>query len=272
MPASPTNLDQAQADVIAVVRAAHQTLILARQTRSAELARRIAMAKQSAKHEYERQIEAIEIGEKLRIDAEIAQHASAQDDALIAAWNANIPVRRIAIDGFGNQYDGAVSQLLNALRDEGRIGSKTGYQRNTTPADEIMPEIAFPEPIDVEAVLEERTTIHAPLFSAKEDGLWLVHESEPGKGDGINVDAVTVTMDPRDPWFNEIAKNMRPNSPFAKATTATLYLQPSDGKLAVYESKETGDTYWDHPVARWVKDHSVEAMAGFVAARSTFPA
>jgi len=33
--------------------------------------------------------------------------------------------------------------------------------------------------------------------------------------------------------------------------------------LTAFESKETGETIWDHPVARWVKDHPEEARAGF---------
>lgn len=264
MPASPTTLDQTQADIVAVIKATHETLILARQTRAAELSRRIAAAKLAAKQEYERRIAQIETVEKLRIDAEIAEHAAAQDEALIAAWNANVPIRRMALDGFGNQYDGAVQQLLAALRDDGRIGSKRGYQRNNTPADEITPTIAFPEPIDVESVLEERTNISEPVFEEKENGLMLVEESAPGANDGIQVNAVTITMDPRDPWFASIAKNARPGTPYAKATTATLYLQPHSGELAVFESQETGDIYWDHPVARWVKEHPIEALDGFM--------
>lgn len=73
-------------------------------------------------------------------------------------------------------------------------------------------------------------------------------------------------MDARDPYFASIAKNARRGTPYRHATTATLYQHPATGELTVHESKETGETLWDHPVARWVKDNYRDALREFVIA------
>lgn len=261
---TPTSLSQAQQDLINVVKATHQTLAVARKTRSQELSRRLAAEKLRIRQEAEAALEAAEVTVKMQIDVEIANHASAQDEALIAAYNAGVSIRKIALDGFGNQYDGTVHQLLAKLRDDGRVGSREGYKAADN--DEIMPAPIFPTPVDVEAVLTETTTVREPVFTRKPEPLVLVPAGRNGEAPVLYDDAVIITLDPRDPWYTQVAPKMRPGSSHGKATTATLYLRPFDGALAAHESAETSDQYIDHPVARWVKDHPEQALAGFNAA------
>lgn len=253
MSRKPTILSPSQQELLRIVRAAHDNLIVARQVRLSEITRRLA----EARIEFERELANAEARIRREIDHEIAAHESAEDEAVIAAYEAGIPVRRIALDGFGNRLDGAVHAKLRDLRHEGRVGnvSKDGENVST-----------FPQPIDVSGLLLESNQIKEPTFRALPTPLELVEPSSPDAADGVYVDAVLLTMDDRDAYFARIAKNMRKGTPFAKATAATLYLHPHSGALTVLESKEKGDILWDHPVARWVKDHPAEARAGFDAA------
>lgn len=245
-------LEQHQQELVSVVRAAHQTLALARRTRSSELARRIAEAKIAA----ERVFDQLKESAQLDLDREITQHEVNLDDSLIAAYEGNVPVLQIALQGFGNRYPGGVQELVTKLRADGRIGSKTDYQRNTADAAESA--VAFPEPVDVQALLAEHNTIAEPTFELLPEPIELV----PGDPEW-SVPGVVLTMDARDPYFGQIAPNARKNTPYLRATTATLYQHPATGNLMVVESKETGEVMWDHPVARWVKDHPDEAQVGF---------
>jgi len=252
MPKRPTPLDPHQQELVNIVSAAHQNLALARQTRSNELARRLA----ENRIRLQRELEESETRIRLNLDREVAFHESALDDALVAAYNSSVPIRRIALEGFGNRYDGGVQQLMGKLREEGRIGTRVGYQRNTTPAEEIHAKAIFPKALDVQNILTESVLIvPAPAYTKLPDEFELVP--------GINVTAVLIEMDSRDPWFRNIAKNAREGTQYKNATEATLYIHPSTGMLTAFESKETGETIWDHPVARWVKDHPEEARAGF---------
>lgn len=252
-------LEPHQQELVNIVKAAHQTLAIARKTRASELARRIA----AEKIRLDREFEEGQIRIKARLDKELVTHETNLDEALIAAYNNGVPIRRIAFDGFGNRYDGGVQQLLVKLRADGRIGSREGFQRNTR--DELDPTVAFPEPIDVHSILAENTRIDAPTFTLNDEPLVLVEPDENGR-DGVSVQAVTLKMDPRDPWFSQIAKSARAGTPYRYDTTCTLYLHPATGALLTFESKETGDVTWDHPVARWVKVHPETALAGFNAA------
>src|SRR5690606_35699317 len=125
---------------------AHKTLALAPKTRVAEIARRTAAEKERVDANLRNGIQRIEqeaAAAKLRlqqetqrsvtesvesvridVDREVAVHESNLDEALIAAYNDGVPIRRIALEGFGNRYDGGVQQLLTKLRNDGRIGHR----------------------------------------------------------------------------------------------------------------------------------------------------
>jgi len=250
-------LDSHQQELVAVTKAAHQTLALARQTRAGEYQRRIQLAKIAADRAFEEA--------KVRIDSdldyEVAKHAANLDEALIACYEADIPVIRIATDAFGNRYPGGVQELLVKLRADGRIGSRTAYQRNTADELDTGAETIFPSPVDVAGILTTATTIGDPTFTLLPVPLELV----PGEPE-FNVPQVRLDMDPRDPYFKQIAKNAREGTPYRFATYATLYRHPSTGEILVHESKETGNETWDHPVARWVKDHPEIVGFSFTAA------
>ena len=266
MPKQPKPLDLHQQELVNIVKAAHRTLAVARKTRTTELARRIAEAKLASERRLERELVLI----KMDLDAEVVAHETNLDEALIAAYSEGVPIRRIAFDGFGNRYDGGVQQLLVKLRADGRLGNREGWQRNTD--EDVEPTVIFPEPVDLSGILAESTTIAEPTFLRLPSPITLVEADAAGE-DGVYAEAVLLTLDSRDPWFKRIEKNARPGTPFLHATTVTLYLHPATGELQTFESRETGETFWDHPVARWVKDHPEEALAGFrVALVSTGPA
>jgi len=256
MPRTPVILTTEQQELIGIVRAAHDNVILARQTRSAEIKRRVDAEKLRVKQHLERYEERV----RNDLDHELTQHMAAQDEALIAAYNAGIPIRQISLNGFGNQHDAAVHQFLSDLREDGRIGVRTDYQ---SPDPDKGAVIGFPQPVDVDSLLTETMAIQPPRFTLNEQPL-----GQPGAEDAP---AVTLTMDERDPYFARIAKNMRPGTKNATARTATLYLHPATGNLMVLESREPGDVLWDHPVARWVKDHDDLALVGYQAALLAAP-
>lgn len=250
-------LDIHQQELVNIVRAAHQTLKIARKTRSIELARRIAEEKLRS----DRAFEQAQIRIKMELDDEVEAHAANLDEALIAAYNSEVPIRRIALDGFGNRYDGGVQQLLVKLRDDGRLGNRDGYQRNTSD-ESYGAAVSFPKPVDVGSILTESTTITGPTFTPLPSPITLVEADDSGEN-GVYVPAVLLEMDSRDPWFASIRGNARPGTPYLRATSVTLYEHPATGELLTYESKETGEMTWDHPVARWVKSHYGEALMGF---------
>ena len=260
MPQAPQPLDGHQQELINLVKAAHQNLNLARKTKVSETGRRLA----EAKLQLERDLERTEIRIRDTLDREVATHASALDEAVIAAYEAGIPVRRIALDGYGNRVDGAVHETLRALRADGRVGHRVGYQRNTTPELDTRAETTFPVPINVHEIITESTSIAGPKFE-NTGSLVLVEPDRDGK-DGVIVPRVTLTLDSRDPWFRSIENNARVGTPFRHATSVTLYLHPATGDLVTHESREDGEVIWDHPVARWVKVHPDEARAGYLAA------
>jgi hypothetical protein len=257
-------LDEHQQKLVAIVKAAHQNLAIARKTKAQEYQRRTSLMRAELEMELLRKIDEGNERIRLELDAEVTAHEGSLDDSLIAAYNAGIPVLRIAREGFGNRYPGGVQQLLVKLRNDGLIGSTVGQQRNTN--DGITPTIAFPKAIDVEATINEANTISAPVFTLLPDRLELV----PGDPT-FSVAAVQVNMDPRDPWFKHIEANARPGTPYKRATDCTIYLHPATGDLTVYESKEEGETLWDHPVARWVYTHLEEVMSSYRVATLSVP-
>ena len=148
--------------LINIVKAAHQNLAVARKTKAQEYQRRIALLHAELEADMLRKTEEGMARLKLELDSEVVAHEASLDDALIAAYEAGIPVLQIARDGFGNRYPGGVQQLLVKLRNDGLIGSSTGYQRNTS--DDVTPVVAFPEAIDVTATINEALTINDPAY------------------------------------------------------------------------------------------------------------
>lgn len=256
-------LTKHQQELINVVKSAHDTLLVARRVKSQEVERRLAEARIQAERDWD------EIEARIRHDviAEIAVHESNEDEALIAAYEAGVPVRNIALQGFGNRLDGAVHQKLRDLRADGRVGNVEGYQPRLTDGDRV---VSFPKPVDVETILAEKTTISPPVFTL--DGPLVLVPADTSGLNEIAVPSVKITMDERDPYFKQIEGNMRKGTQWKGATHATLYLHPATGALIAHESKEPGDILWDHPVARWVKDHESEARAGVEAALATLNA
>ena len=283
-------LDMNQQELINIVKSAHQTLAIARKLKVTESARRVeayqngvnAKAQEelaAAQAVYDLKVSMVRLSQKRSLEEgvegvrqelslEIVKHETNLDNALIAAYNGNIPIRRIALDGFGNRYDGGVQQLLSKLRVDGRIGNREDYQRNT---EESRAETSFPRVIDFENILGEALTIGAPTYTLIPVDLVLVEPNADGE-DGISVPAVRLDMDPRDPWFRQVEANARPGTPFVRATYCTLYEHPSTGMIVAHESREEGQTLWDHPVARWAKMHSGRVEEGFQSAVSTISA
>jgi len=254
-------LDAQQRALIEIIRAAHRNLAIARRTKVSETNRRIA----ESKIELTRMIDEGAARIRVEMDAELEKHATALDESLIVAYNNNVPIRRIAIDAFGSRYDGTVTALITALRNDGRLGVRVGHQGSKDGATEVVTSTTFPSLLEVEEPLNSALEVQDPKFVPLLEMLELVPAGEDGN-DGISVHAVELHLDYRDSWFKKIAKNPRAGTEYLSATFCTLYLHPATGELVAYESKETGDTIWDHPVARWVKSHPEEARKGYDAA------
>ena len=279
-------LDIHQQELINIIRSSHQALAVARKLKVSETARRTDAHQRNVnlkmqddlaaiRAAYEMQVHMIrqaqqktleEGVERVRqdLEAEIVMHETNLDNALIAGYNSSIPIRRIALDGFRNRYDGGVQQLLTKLRNDGRIGNREDYQRNSSI---YSSETIFPEAVDVDSILLESLTIGAPTFTLLPVELVLIEPDESGEN-GMSVPAVRLDMDMRDPWFREFDANARPGTKYAKATFCTLYEHPATGAIMAHESREEGQTYWDHPVARWAVVNHEQTKTGFFAAVS----
>lgn len=256
MPRQQTSLTDHQTDLVNIIRVAHANLAVARRTRSAELDRRLTELKVRLARQLDEDSENI----RLALDRELVAHEAALDEALIVAYNEGVPIRRVALDGFGNRYDGTATALFAKLRSDGRLGSREGFQRDSSGE---RTTVSFPKAVDVDALLNAASSIAAPSFT--NNGPFTVVEPDRNGNNGIVVPSVLIHMDSRDPYFTLIAPRMRPDSPHKGATTATLYLN-FQGDLITHESREASEQYWDHPVARWVKEHPEAARAGFDAA------
>lgn len=247
-------LDAQQQDLIEILKTAHRTLAIARKTRASEVNRRVAEAKRRIEGELDRATARI----KIEVDAELAFHEIALDEALIATYDAEISVRKIAAEGFGNRYDGGVQQLLVKLRADDRVGSRKGWRNEQ---EGLISTARFPGPVDVASLVSESDVVAEPTFAVRSEPLVLVPASNDN--DEISVTAVILEFDPRDPWFASIAENARVGSPYLRATFCTLYVHPATGNLVAFESRETGEETYDHPIARYVKIYEKEVRVGF---------
>ena len=279
-------LDLNQQELINIIRSAHQALAVARKLKVSETARRTDAHQRNVNLKTQDELAAIRAAYEMQVhmvrqaqqktleegvervrqdlEAEIVIHETNLDNALIAGYNSSIPIRRIALDGFRNRYDGGVQQLLTKLRNDGRIGNREDYQRNSSV---YSSETNFPEAVDMESILNQALTVGHPTFTLLPVELVLVEPDENGQN-GMSVAAVRLDMDLRDPWFREFDANARPGTKYAKATFCTLYEHPATGMIQAHESREEGQTFWDHPVARWAVVNHEQAQAGFLAALS----
>lgn len=250
-------LTEDQEKILATLKAANQSHQLARRTKTNEIARRIS----EAKIEMQRKLEETEELIRINIANEIAQHASNADEALIAAYNAGITVRVIARDGFGNRHDTNVHALLRKLREDSRVGNVVGFQERSDGTTDRQ--IVYPEPVNMDQIILEATQIADPEVILHEEPFELLPPSSPGANDGVTVQAATIKLDHRDNYLASIRGNARKGSPYTAATTATIYIHPGSGQLVAHESREEGDLIWDHPIARFVKDHNDEVREEF---------
>jgi hypothetical protein len=259
--AAPKPLDSHQRELVNLIKAAHRNLGLARDTRKAEEARRLHEAKLQAARDWEK----IAFGIRDDLDRELTEHASALDEALIAAYEAGVPVRAIALQGFGNQFDGGVQGKLRDLRQDGRLGMRHGHQRNKQ--DAVESHVAFPTPIDVEAVLEEATTVALPTFEPI--GRYVLFEATAKEAEVAVDQAVLVTMDSRDPFFRDIEEQAS-FSADRGSLSVVLYDNPfKPGELRAPGLNLDPKERWMNRVAYWVALHPVEAREQFDAAVSS---
>lgn len=254
-------LDPHQRELVNIVKAAHRTLGLARSTKQAEQERRLQEAKFKAARDWEK----IEFAIRDDMDREITAHASNLDEALIAAYNAGIPMLQIAREGFGLQFAGTVQQKIVKLRNDGRVGNRVGYHPN-----EPNTEVVFPEPVDVTAVLAEATEIEPPVFKrwSTEDEPYVIIPATATEDAITTTNAVMVTMDARDPYFRTI-QDQASFSANRDPRPVILYLNPYNAdELVAAEYSLDPTQRWMNPVAFWLAEHPAEARMGFDAAIS----
>lgn len=243
-------LDAHQTELLNLVKVSHANLLLARQVRAAEAGRRRKVAKIEVERILESKLAQIDVD----LENEMAAHASAEDEALIAAFEAGIPQRRIALDGFGNQYDGAVVQKLVKLREDGRIGNKIGYQRNNR-APEDSAQVVFPEPFDIDTELAEAQQI--PDIDFQYAGIYEA-------ADGSEVDSVNVIIDKRDPWIR--AAHQFKAFGATDSLVVTIFLNPYRDELVAVDETLDPDKKWNNVAAYWVAKHPTEARTAYNAA------
>lgn len=243
--ASQKPLDPQQNQLVGLIRVAHTNLQVAHRSRSSELARRL----RENKLRIERDLEQTEAAIKINIDYEMAQHQSSLDETIIAAFNAGVPIRRIALDGFGNQYDGQANARLVKLRDEGRVGTKINYQRGSTPN---LEEVVFPQPVVFEQLLSEATVVAEPAFK---------YLGPTEAADGTMVGAVTLTIDGRDPWLKTVQDRKAYGA--THSLSVVLFINPYRDNLMAFDASLDPELRWDNAAAYWVATHAETARASF---------
>lgn len=215
----------------------------------------------------------------VQVDDAINAHARALDDAMLAAVDAGVPIRRIAFDAFGARHDASVRRMIHeALADRRRhqheIGEVSGNDAEEPVALSDLPpmeveiergEIAITE-VDLPShILGNDAPVGAPRFTLVE----VEHVLYEDGTERVTVPTVRVELDPLDPWIPQVREFARKGSEHRNTTVCTIYRNPGTGKMIALESSEPGSTFYDHLAARWVKDHQDEASAGYDAALAT---
>lgn len=257
MPA-PKPLTPAQASALVAIREARVLRDVARRNRSLEIERRLADVKARIAIEVDDQITALE---------------RSLNEAMVAAVEQGVSIRRIAFDAMGATYDGSVRRIIHEAMADARRGSldeaeaeyRSRFGGEGDGASQFEPDAPpvsgnsfIPEPIWAQAdglqppVGGPRFTLVDPEHILFDDG-----------SERITVPTVAVEIDPLDPWILEVRENGRKGSEFLNATTCTIYRNPGTGKMVALESREDGASFYDHLAARWVKDHQEQASAGY---------
>lgn len=238
MNASRNPLSPAQQVALANVREARIAYELAKRNRRAEIDRRMAD---------------VEARITLEVNDQVAALDVQLDDAMIAAVDAGVSIRRIAIDAMGATHDGSVRRMIHealADRRNEELDSVTGGVSGNS----LIPEVA----LDIERARQQQP-VGAPRFTLH-TAEHVLYEDQDQR---IVAPTVTLELDPFDPWIATMSENGRKGSETLSATVCTIYRNPGDGKIVALESRESGTTFYDHLAARWVKDHQAEAAAGY---------
>lgn len=239
-------LSEEQQVAVAHVRESRIALEVARRNRNAEVERRLADVRARISIEVADQINALD---------------RALDDAMIDAVKKGVSVRRIAIDGFGATHDGSVRRMIHEAMADDRDESYPVAARAIALERVSGNSSLIPEPIsveDVERSVESRVA-HPPQFALANPEHVLYEDAEQR----ITVPTVSVQIDSFDPWVASMSGMGRKGSTTLAATVCTFYRHPGTGKMVAVESPESGDTFYDHLAARWVKMHQAEAAEAY---------
>lgn len=229
-------LEPRQQNALSAVREARLSLEAARRNKSLEVERRMADVKARITVEVGDQITALE---------------RALDELMLEAVDQGVPIRRIATEAFSARYDGSVRRMIHlALAD--RRGEEIDPEEKPVSGNSLIPAAH-------EIIHADEPPVGGPRFTLDE----VEHVLYEDEQERITVVTVKVELDPLDSWIGRIREFGRKGSETLNATVCTIYKNPGDGKMLALESKEPGETFYDHLAARWVKDHQTQARFGY---------
>lgn len=213
------------------------------------------VAKRTRRAEIDRRMADVEARIAIEVDARITALDVELDEALLAAVDAGVSIRRIAHEAMNASHDGSVRRMIHEALEDRRNEELDEHAGKVVSGNPQAQEIAA---LDLERSREEHP-IGAPRFTLDKAEYVLYEDST----DRITAPTARLELDPFDPWIASVRENGRKGSEFLSATECTIYRNPGDGKIVALESKEVGSTFYDHLAARWVKDHQAEAAAGY---------
>lgn len=239
-------LEPAQQVILAKVRDARIALDAARRNRKTEIDRRINLVLSSITADVDDEINALDL---------------TLDNLMIQAVESGVSIRKIATLAMGATHDGSVRRMIHeAMADRRREEQdQERVERGGSPLAVLAGEMApvsgnstIADPDDLPVTGGTRFTLDQVEHVLYEDA-----------NERIVVATVIVELDPLDPWISTMRDLGRKGSEHLTATTCTIYRNPGDGKMIALESREPGDTFYDHLAARWVKDHQDDASRGY---------
>lgn len=237
-----------QQELLTGVREARMTLVEARKSKPAEIDRRAALlAVQIAEAEARLAEEKRNIAAaKARLAAEVEDDINlleiAFDDALLAAVEAGVPIRRIAIDALGTPHDASVRRMIFEAQADGRENVVSGNSLIPKPPE--SPRASLP-------VGGPRFTLVDADYTLYDDG-----------AERYSAPTVLVELDPLDPWIGTMLDKGIKGSPDLTNTVCTMYRNPGTGQMRTLED-DPGSEFYTHLAARWVKEHQAEAASGY---------
>lgn len=239
-------LEPAQQVILAKVRDARVALDAARRNRKTEIDRRINLVLSSITADVDDEINALDL---------------TLDNLMIQAVESGVSIRKIATLAMGATHDGSVRRMIHeAMADRRREEQdEERVERGGSPLAVLAGEMApvsgnstIADPDDLPVTGGTRFTLDQVEHVLYEDA-----------NERIVVATVVVDLDPLDPWISTMRDLGRKGSENLTTTTCTIYRNPGDGKMIALESREPGDTFYDHLAARWVKDHQDDASRGY---------